>query len=251
MRKLICIALALGATWSAPVLAGSPTHLRGIWESEAWSDLTEAGRPVGGIATVKAKSVLKGHPPYNAEWEARYQAALKDVAALTALASISKTCSFGFPGAMESPSLFKIVVTPEETLFVFMTPEVRHVYTDGRPHPAPEDLWPTPMGDSIGHWEGDTLVIETIARRATSPIRYGSPLSVLSDRARITERVRRVSDDRLENEMTIEDPIAFAKPWVLKLSYRRVTDLDRLPPHDCYENDRNPIVDGKLTITPP
>jgi hypothetical protein len=234
-----------GADTAAPA-----TQLRGIWESEAWADVTEAGRPVGGIARVKAKSVLNGHPPYNAEWEARHQLGLKDPA-LKALSAISKVCSFGFPGVMESPALFKLVVTPEETLFVFMTPEVRNVYTDGRRHPAPADLWPTPMGESVGHWEGETLVIETIARRATAPIRVGSPLSVLSDQARFTERIRLVSPDRLENEMTIDDPIAFERPWVLKLQYRRVTDLDRLPPHDCAENDRNPIIDGKLTIAPP
>ncbi|MGH8240429.1 MAG: hypothetical protein ACREXP_25895, partial [Steroidobacteraceae bacterium] len=126
--------------------------LQGIWESEAWADLTEAGRPVGGIAAVRAKSMLGGHPPYNARWAARYLASLKNTVAQNAFAATSKTCSFAFPGAMESPALFQIFVTPEATLFLFATPETRQIYTDGRGHPAPEDLWPTPMGDSIGHW---------------------------------------------------------------------------------------------------
>lgn len=236
---------------SAAPAAPESSGLRGIWESEAWSDVDEGGRPAGGIAAVRAKSVLTGKPPYNAELEARYQASLKDTAAQTAFASTSKTCSFAFPGAMESPSLFQIFVTREETLFLFATPEVRHIYTDGRPHPAPEDLWPTPMGESIGHWEGNTLVIETIARRAKTPIRFSSPQTVLSEQARFTERIRLASADRLENEMTIEDPVTLARPWVVTLKYRRVMDLDRLPPHDCTENDRNPVVDGKLTIAPP
>jgi hypothetical protein len=231
--------------------ASNAAALRGIWESEAWSDINESGRPAGGIATVKAKSALSAHPPYNAEWEARFQAASKDVAALSALGATMKVCSFAFPGAMESPSLFQIVVTPEETLFLFATPEIRQVYTDGRKHPASEDLWPTPMGDSVGYWEGDTLVIDTIARRATAPIRFSSPMTVLSEQARFIERIRRVSVHQLENEMTVEDPVALARPWVMKLRYRRVTDLDRLPPHDCSENDRNPVVDGKMTIAPP
>ena len=41
--------------------------------------------------------------------------------------------------------------------------EIRHIYTDGRPHPSADEIWPTPWGDSIGHWEGETLVVDTIA----------------------------------------------------------------------------------------
>jgi hypothetical protein len=250
---LLCLASATAAEAESPAsaVATGASDLRGIWESEAWSDITEAGRPVGGIAAMRAKSVLTGHPPYNAEWEARFQVSLKNTAAQTGFAATSKTCSFGFPGAMESPALLQIVVTPEETLFLFATPEIRQIYTDGRGHPAAEDLWPTRMGDSIGHWEGSTLVIETIARRTAATIRFSSPQTTLSKEARFTERIRRVSEDQLENEMTIEDPVTLSCPWVVKLKYRKVTDLDRLPPHDCSENDRNPVVDGKMTIAPP
>jgi hypothetical protein len=93
--------------------------------------------------------------------------------------------------------------------------------------------------------------VETIARRADKPLRISSPMTLLSDQARFTERFRRVSDTELEDEMTVEEPVALARPWVMTLKFRKVTDLDRLPPHDCSENDRNPVVDGKLTITPP
>ena len=71
-------------------------------------------------------------------------------------------CSFGYPALMiESPLMFEILPTPKETALIFSSREIRHVYTDGREHPGKEDLWPTPWGDSIGHWEGDTLVIDT------------------------------------------------------------------------------------------
>lgn len=253
---LLSIALALSAAQAAPRqgesdAAANAASLRGIWESEAWAGVNESGRPPGGIKEVTAKSTLSMHPPYNAEWEARYQAAAKDKAKLEAIGKTMKVCSFAFPGAMESPAMFEIVVTPEQTLFLFMTPEVRHIYTDGRSHPAADDVWPTAMGDSIGHWEGTTLVVETIARRADKPLRSSSPMTLLSDQARFTERFRRVSETVLEDEMTVEDPVALAKPWVMTLKFRKVTDLDRMPPHDCSENDRNPVVDGKLTITPP
>jgi hypothetical protein len=221
----------------------------GIWEAEAWSDVDVSGRPAGGAASVRAKSALAAHPPYNAEWEARYQAALKSFDGQKS-AQTMKVCEFGFPGVMESPALFQVLVTQEQTVFLFATREARHVYTDGRAHPEAENLWPTLMGDSIGHWEGRQLVIETVSRLATAPLRFTSPLVKLSDQAKFTERLRLAGPYRLENELIIEDPVALDRPWHLKLSYRRVTNLDRMIYHNCTENDRNPVVDGRITITP-
>jgi hypothetical protein len=223
----------------------------GIWEADAWSERTSGGKPVGGIERVRAKSQLMGRPPYNAEWEARYQAGLKNLEALRAASQRSKTCGFGFPMGMESPAIFQIALTPEEALFVFVTQNVRHVYTDGRPHAPDDERWPTRMGDSIGHWEGDTLVIETVARLPNDVLAFGSPMAKVSEHAKFTERVRLVSPDVLEDEMTIEDPVALARPWTVKIRYRRVTDLERMTNWECAENDRNPVVDGKLTVTPP
>jgi hypothetical protein len=152
---------------------------------------------------------------------------------------------------MESPSLFQVAITPEEALFVFATPDVRHVYTDGRAHTSPDLLWPTRMGDSIGHWEGDTLVVDTIARSADAPIAVASPGLNVSEQARFVERIRLVSPDRLEDQLTIVDAVAFTKPWTVTIRYHRVTDLPHMIHHDCFENDRNPVVDGKLTVAPP
>jgi hypothetical protein len=53
------------------------------------------------------------------------------------------------------------------------------------------------------------------------------------------------------DQLTIDDPLAFTHPWTLTIPYKRVTNLDRLIHGDCKENDRNPVVDGKLTIAPP
>jgi hypothetical protein len=260
-RKLILLSLLIAACTSCTRTDPPPTPERvrvfaslpdwtGIWEAEPWTQRTAAGRPAGGIAEVRSRSVLTGDPPYKGEWEARYRAGLENIDAVRAAEATRKQCSFGFPLVMESPSLFQVAITPEETLFVFVTPDVRHVYTDGRPHPPAEELWPTRMGDSVGRWEGETLVIDTIARLPTEHIGMAAFLSKLSEQARFTERIRMVNPNELENEMTIEDPIAFARPWTVKLKYRRVTDLPRLGNYDCVQNDRNPIVDGQLTIVP-
>jgi hypothetical protein len=86
---------------------------------------------------------------------------------------------------------------------------VRQIYTDGRGHN--EDLPPTWMGDSIGRWEGDTLVVDTTGfNDKTSIDRLGHPHS---DAMHLVERIRRVDHDTLQDDLTVDDPKAYAKPW--------------------------------------
>lgn len=221
----------------------------GVWETDNGTHRGLSGRTAGGVAELRARYALAAHPPYNAEWDARYVADMNDHKALAALAARSKSCTLGFPVVMESPRLFEVAITPEVTFIIFDGQETRRIYTDGKPHPAPEDLWPTGMGDSIGHWEGDTLVVDTIARIA-GPIGFVSPVSRLSEQARFVERIRMVNSQQLVDELTIEDPVAFARPWRITLRYRRVAGMDRIRNFTCEENDRNPVVDGKLIVVP-
>ena len=193
--------------------------------------------------------ILNQHRPYNAEWQAKVQAALakretdRQAGRLTA-----KECGFYFPGVMESPWAFEVLNTPEQTVFIFAGREIRHIYTDGRGHPPSDELWPLPWGDSIGRWEGDTLVVDTVSVTAHSEPFQLNP--IFSSAAHFTERIRKVGKDRLEDTMTMEDPAALTQPWTVTLPYTRVTTIDRLVHGDCMENDRNAVVDGKLTVTP-
>lgn len=199
---------------------------------------------------------MLGKPPYNPQWAQRYENSVREVRATPASAvnpADIRACTQGYPLLMESPTdgVFEPLVTPEQTLLLFADGEVRHIYTDGRAHPKKEDLWPTSLGDSIGHWEGATLVIDTIERKA-GPIvpipHFVSP--DLSEQAHFSERLRRVDRNTLRDELTIEDPARVARPWKLTLRYRRVTNMDRLIPTNCTENERNPVVDGKVTVAP-
>ena len=82
-------------------------------------------------------------------------------------------------------------------------------YTDGRPHP--KDLAPTWMGDSVGKWEGDTLVIDTVGFNDKTWLdAVGHPHS---DQLHLVERIRRVNHDTLTINLTIDDPKAYTKPW--------------------------------------
>jgi hypothetical protein len=141
-------------------------------------------------------------------------------------------------------------------LFFFGDGEARHIYTDGRSHPRKEDLWPTIWGDSIGHWEGGTLVIDTIARTggpiSGAPVGEPAPhVANLSAQAHFTERVTRIDANTMQDDMTIDDPQRLVHPWKLSIRYQRTRDVDRMILYDCDEHDRNPIVNGKLTIAPP
>jgi hypothetical protein len=261
--SLIC-ALMLCTTLVASVCAApnSPRRVQafarlpdwsGLWETSTSKEITN---PAGQTGVGFFRSLtLVGHPPYNPEWERKYQTALNDTAAAAKVASTLKGCGDGipasvrsFPNIMDAPMVFQVVVTPEETLFVMDHGEVRHIYTDGRAHPDKDDLWPTLLGDSVGRWQGETLVIDTIARTA-GPISMFGP-SALSEQAHFTERVRRIDKNTLEDQMTIEDAVSLLHPWVVTLKYGRVQDLDRFILYDC-DSDRNPVENDKLTIAPP
>jgi hypothetical protein len=115
---------------------------------------------------------------------------------------------------------YKLVQTPTLLVMIFEddTPSHRQVFLDGRGHP--KDPNPNWMGHSIGRWEGDTLVVDTVGFNDLSWIdTIGHPHTEM---LHITERLHRVDLGHLEIEFTIEDTVTYSKPWVIK----RVADLD-------------------------
>jgi hypothetical protein len=115
--------------------------------------------------------------------------------------------------------------------------QTRTVWTDGRAHE--EDPDPGFMGDSIGHWEGDTLVVDTIGISGALEIDTGWPHS---DRFHLIERIHLdpADPDVLVNEMRMEDPDALAEPYEITTRYRR-DRYGALLEFQCSENDRNPV----------
>jgi len=115
--------------------------------------------------------------------------------------------------------------------------QTRTIWTDGRAHQ--EDPDPTFMGDSIGHWEGDTLVVDTIGISGELEIDTGVPHS---DKFHLVERIHLdpADPDVLVNEMTMDDPDALAEPFRVTARYRR-DRYGSLIEFQCSENDRNPV----------
>jgi hypothetical protein len=129
----------------------------------------------------------------------------------------------GLPRIYLHPKPIEIVQLPEEVIMMFEYDRiVRHIYTDGRPHDEFLDppLW---MGDSVGKWDGDTLVIDTIGFNDKTWLdRAGHPHS---DALHVVERMRRVNHETLSDDITIEDPKAYSKSWAVQASFQLRPDL--------------------------
>jgi hypothetical protein len=117
----------------------------------------------------------------------------------------------------------------------------RQIFTDGRP--LPSDPNPSWVGYSSGHWEGDTLVVETAGFRDGLWLdANGSPLT---DEARVTERLRRVNYGKLEIEISVNDLKAYTAPWTVKLNQFIALDTDLID-YICNENEKDvPHLVGK------
>jgi hypothetical protein len=191
---------------------------------------------------------MRNHPPYNAEWEAKYKAIFEGDPEIRAGKNTNhKYCAAGMPRILASPFMFEVTITPEKTWIYYTQREMRHVYTDGRPHTAEDDVWPTLWGDSIGHWEGAALLIDTTD---IIPELFLDPSgATLSGQARVMERWTMIGKDSLQNEISIIDPVAFTKGavWKFTRKYKRVTDYNRMIDDVCGENERQYLgEDGKL-----
>lgn len=143
----------------------------------------------------------------------------------------------GYPRFLLEPVLRLFVVTPQETLWINeWQSETRHIYTDGRGH-MPEDqafggLW---EGDSIGFWDGDTLVVHTI-RMKPEELQRNQPS--ISDQASTIEQIRMVDPNTIEDDVTLWDPKALEKPWHGVQKYTRATTPGiRMDMYSCEENN--------------
>lgn len=111
--------------------------------------------------------------------------------------------------------------------------QTRRIYTDGRP--PPEDPDPAFNGNSVGHWEGDTLVVDTVGLNNQNSIARGVRMT---DQTRIRERIRLEAPDRLVDEVTVTDPALLTAPWTYRQAYERHRDWD-MREYICQENNHD------------
>jgi hypothetical protein len=142
----------------------------------------------------------------------------------------------GFMQLHEHVQPRKIVQTPKEMIIMYEgNYGLREIFMDGRPLPAndPQPWW---YGYSIGKWEGDTLVVQTVGMRDGGWLDiWGSPFT---DAAKITERFRRPTFGKLEIDVTIDDAKAYTKPFTVRVNHRILLDSEMIE-FICLENERS------------
>jgi len=124
----------------------------------------------------------------------------------------------GVPRIMLIPFPMQVIQVPGEVILLFEYDHyIRHIYLDRREHPKELDL--TWMGDSIGWWDGNTLVVDTIGLNDKSWLdQVGHPHS---DALHVVERIRRIDRDTLQEDLTIDDPKAYKKSWTGRQIFTR------------------------------
>jgi hypothetical protein len=257
---LAIVPLLLFESSVAQTIANPPARMEAFSKLPDWSGLWRIKGSPALLDVENGRSFTPGnrdHPPYKPEWETKYQVDLVraehqgDASYPNPLVdSHTLYCAAGMPRIIGTPFDYEFVVTPEAT-WIIVEKETRHIYTDGRGFPPEDELWPTLLGRSIGHWEGQTLVVETISVK--SGLWTDTTPAMLSEQARYTERIRQIDANTLEDQATITDPVALTKPWSFTKHYTRMKPGSwAAEPETCGgPDDRNPIVNGRVTVVLP
>jgi hypothetical protein len=133
------------------------------------------------------------------------------------------------------------VHTPTRLVMLFEGDHPRQVYLDGRGHP--KDLNPTWLGHSVGTWDGDTLVVDTVGFNDKTWLDMEAHPH--TEKLHVIERFRRKDLGHMESEVTVEDPGALAKPWVRKQGWA-LDPKDGIQEALCNENERDaPHIRGR------
>ena len=241
LMALLCLAVIPGSgkaqAYKAPRTADGKPDLNGIWEAmnEAnWDLQGHAARP--GLVVMGAEGaapaglgVVEGDAiPYLPAAEAQKQKNFEN--RLTADPEI-KCYLPGVPRATYMPYPFQIVQTPRYVLMAYEYASAsRIIYMDSK-EKSPSDTW---MGWSVGHWEGDTLVVDVTSFNDQTWFDRAGDFH--SDALHVVERYTRTGPDTLLYEATIEDPNVFSRPWKISMPlYRRLEKNAQLLEFKCVE----------------
>lgn len=185
-----------------------------------------AGRGAGPSLTPEYAAKAKAQPPSNAD------------------AQTANCLPPGLPAIMNQPYPIEFIVTPGKlTLVIEAYTQVRHIYTDGRPMPTDPD--PNFYGYSVGHWDGDTLVVES-AGFAQVPRGLNFPYS---NKMRVQERFHLSDPDTMTIETTITDPEALTTPYSMGSRTLKRHRSWTIAEYICEENNRNFVdAEGKAGV---
>ena len=235
IRLILAVALIVAA--GAQVFTQTSPAVRGITGS--WEAYPVRGDGFG--SGVPAKTAVPGpapipepplKQPYLDEWRAlRARDAELTKKGLPPPSTGMACMAEGMPGMMQAMFPMEILETPGQvTIIQEAFTQVRRVYLDAPPI-APDDAEPRFAGHSTGRWTGSTLVAETVGVKESARFRNVPH----STKMRITERIRLVNDEILENQVTIDDPEYLTKPWTWTWMYKRWPGY-RIEEYVCEDN---------------
>jgi hypothetical protein len=214
------------AARTIPRTADGKPDLHGIWQvrNRAAYDLQDHAAKVGMPA---GKGVVEGGEiPYQ-PW-----AAAKKIENYTKRQTADPLASCFMPGVprimyMEFP--FQIFQTPQHIAMTFEWSSVfRLIYTNGKPGLTGVDFW---MGDSRGHWEGGTLVVDVTDNNDRTWFDMAGNFH--SDALHVVERYTLLDADTIQYEATIQDPKVFTRPWKISMPLYRQKNMDRILEYQC------------------
>lgn len=243
-------ALAARVIWAgegAPAVA-SPHRWAGP-QGDSWQSIARLPNWQGGWAldmdTFKrgVQAAVNPNPnqysaPLNPKWEAYRQsngaANGGDGPATGTVNNATRCLPDGMPALMSAPHTFLFLFQPGLVVVLAEHGEYRVIHTDGRSHPSdPDPKWD---GDSIGHWEGDTLVVDTVGINPRAEIFMGLPNA--SDKTHVVERLRLdPRDQKLHLEVTVANPDEFTRPYTYTNTFARAPN--GLMDSYCQENNRD------------
>ena len=195
--------------------------IQGIWEPNGIKYLIN-------IAADLKPDQVPFQPAAKAEYQRRLETNGKDDPNNLCLPSVIPE-----KDAITSP--FKIVEIPGEVIILYESRTIfRQIFTDGRP--LPKDPQPSWQGYSVGKWDGDTFVVETIGFNGKGWLdTNGHPTS---DVLHVIEKYKRKDLGHMDIEITIDDPKMYTKPWTVTENPHLVPDTELLE-YICEENNRD------------
>ncbi len=232
LTLLLAAVLAASGASAAPALNAryadpSQPDISGVWQVTGWF-------------TFRADKSL---PKLKGRYGALYAKRMKAFDAGAPIDDVTADClPPGMPHIQVVPYPFEIIQTPGQVTMLYeYAGQVRRIYLNGG---EPRDADPTFYGTSVGHWDGDSLVVKTTNIREDTQVDFtGLPHS---DALTITERFRRTAPDSLEDAITLDDPKAYAEPFTSVRTYK-LHPTWTIGEYVCEENNRNQIQANGVT----
>jgi hypothetical protein len=213
-------------TGPAPKLANGKPSLNGVWQRPFVQNMEQAYSQANAGATLPYTEWGKQ------QWDA-YDAAKGDYT--------GSCLPFGHNRSINGPDPVQLLQTDDELAFLYeQNTWFKVLPTDGRAHnPRKVATW---YGDSVGHWEGDTMVV--VSKNFNGLTKLDTSGHPHSDQMVLTERFTRTDMGHIDYELTIDDPKTYSKPWGVKRQFTLRTDW-QIQEYSCEENNKG-IYEGRI-----